>query len=133
MEVDFHPIRVLHTGGGFLLGPLKKKCKQRQLPPPNQNVISFFVKTLNLRIKIYDNLSRFALFEIDRNDLGWSSKMARWKATSRGFPTGHLRGISEVVEIDCEARQKGIEVETWIEVGPPACMGLISLGGAANL
>ena len=50
----------------------------------------------------------FVLFEINLNDLGWSSEMARWKALARGLSTGHLRRSSEFVEFGCEARESGI-------------------------
>ena len=67
-------------------------------------------------------ISRFALFEIDLNDLGWSSEMARWIATSKGkgFPTSYLGRPSEVVGANREQRKEGMEVgHGWKWETPP--------------
>ena len=54
--------------------------------------------------------TRFACFATELNELGWSSEMARWKATSNGFLTGYLRRPSEVVEVNLEQHKVGMEV-----------------------
>ena len=41
---------------------------------------------------------RLAHFTIELNDSRWISEMVRWKATSKGFLTGHLQEPSEVIE-----------------------------------
>ena len=54
--------------------------------------------------------TRFARFATELNELGWSSEMARWKATSNGFLTGYLRRPSEVIDANREQRKEGMEV-----------------------
>ena len=48
--------------------------------------------------------------------------MARWKATSKGFPTGHLRRPSEVVEPNLEQRKVGMEMAIGMEMATAACI-----------
>ena len=43
---------------------------------------------------------RLAHFKIELNDSRWISEMFRWKATSKGFPTGYRRDPSAVVKIN---------------------------------
>ena len=38
----------------------------------------------------YVTKPRLAHFAIELGDIKWSSEMARWKATSKGFPTSQL-------------------------------------------
>jgi len=55
--------------------------------------------------------------------------MARWKATSKGFPTGHLQRQSEVVEVDLEQHKVGMEVgEIWKWETPPVLNTVRSQG-----
>ena len=42
----------------------------------------------------------FTCFATELNDGQRTSKMARWKATSKGFPTGYRRDPSAVVKIN---------------------------------
>ena len=75
--------------------------------------------------------TRFARFATELNELGWSSEMARWKATSKGFPTGHLRRPSEVVEVDLEQHKVGMEVGYgWKWETPPVVVKAQGGGGA---
>ena len=48
---------------------------------------------------------RFAHFTIELNDSRWISEMVRWKATSKGFLTGHLQEPSGVIKPNRELRQ----------------------------
>ena len=48
---------------------------------------------------------RLAHFTIELNDSGWISEMVRWKATSKGFLTGHLQEPSGVIKPNRELRQ----------------------------
>ena len=51
---------------------------------------------------------RLAHFTIELNDSGWISEMVRWKATSKGFLTGHLQEPSEVIKPNRELRKVAV-------------------------
>ena len=51
---------------------------------------------------------RLAHFTIELNDSRWISEMVRWKATSKGFLTGHLQEPSEVIKPNRELRKVAV-------------------------
>ena len=48
---------------------------------------------------------RLAHFTIELNDFSWISEMVRWKATSKGFLTGHLQEPPGVIKPNRELRK----------------------------